>query len=186
MMMIIIVLLILFLFANVFSGDDEEIPYRQFIVNERNTFVPAQFTTVIDSAKVNPDYIDDMMSKQFTDTTSYDSLYSNDDPVFDAYEMGDTAVVLSRKDMAFYIKDASLVKYQQSEIDARKKLQTEFIRSAIVAEDLYRTTLTDANKYSSQIYKQYKSEKRSKEIWRMTFVILGSFVTGYVIHEAID
>jgi len=183
--MIKIILLILFLTINVF-GDDEEIPYRQFIVNDRNTFVPAQFTSVIDSVKSNPDYIDDMVAKQFTDTINYKSLYNENDPEFDAYEIGETAVVLSRKDMAFYIRDASLVKYQRSEIEARKKLQAEFINSAIIAEDLYRSTLQDANKYSSQVYKQYKNEKRKKEIWRMTFIILSSFVTGYIIHEAID
>ena len=186
--MIKIILFALVLFTTTFSNDNntDEIPFRQFIINDRNTFVPAQFTKIIDSVKINPDYIDHMMKEQFSDTVNYKDLYSEDDPYFSAYEMGDTAVVLSRKDMALYIRDASLVKYLRSEINARKQLQTEFIKSAIVAEELYRSTLHDANKYSEQIYKQYRREQRSKEIWRMTFVILGSFVTGYVIHETID
>lgn len=180
-----LVMVMLVLSSALQADDNTEIPYMKFTVNDRTTFIPSQFTSLIDSVKVNPDYIDQMMINQFTDTINTESLYNDTDPQFDTYEMGDSAVVMSRKNMALFIRDASLLQYKLSEIDARKKLQTQFINSAIVAESLYRQTLLDANIYTGKIYNQYKTELKSKEKWRITFFILSAFAGGYIVNELV-
>jgi hypothetical protein len=174
-------IIVLMLLVSAYAGD-EPFHYKKFKVDDRDSFIPRQFTDLIDSVKNNPDYIDSKV-KTNVDTIPTRDLYDPSDPEFDSYEVGDSIVVVSRKDMAFFIRDASLVTYQRTEIDSRKKLQTEFIKSAMVAEKLYKSTIDDANEFSATLYKKYEEEQAAKECWKTTFYIFGAMFSGYLLHQ---
>lgn len=158
------------------------IEYKEYSITENNSFLPREYRQVVDSAYFSEDYIDRKIYIHVPDTIPDSSLYSPDAPIFDPYP-NDSGIVLSERDMALYIKDRENAKAMRVEIEARKKVHKEIIQGAVDAENLYRSTIIESNKYNKQVFDAYKEEKASKETWRNIALFVLAFGGGFIINE---
>lgn len=156
--------------------------YQAYTIEDYNSFLPREYREVVDSTLLNEDYIDRKLQLHFPDTIPDSALYNPDAPVFDPYP-SDSGIVIAEKDMALYIKDREMVKAMKIEVESRKTVDIAIIKGAVEAENFYRETIQESNKYNKQLFDAYTAEKAKTRTWRNIALSVLAFSSGFIVNE---
>lgn len=160
------------------------IELKEYSIYEYNSFLPREYREVVDSTLLSKDYLDSKLAVHFPDSLPDTALYNTQAPIFDPIAT-DSGIVLCERDMAMYIKDRENVKYLKTEITARKNIYQAIIQGALDAEQLYRGTIIESNKYNMVVFKAYKKEKKNKQTWRNISLFVLAFGGGFILNQYI-
>lgn len=164
--------------------DDNDILVKfKIALPDSVSYLPKEITRAKDSNAVE-DFIMRSLRLRFPDTIPDSQLYNVKDPVFPPVGM-DTGVLLCNRDMALYINDNAWRKYLQTELAVRKDFEQKYILSSMIAEDMYKDALQDAEKVYLEAYKSYQEERKYKSRWKMYSSVITVLLLGYSLGQAV-